>query len=159
MRKVSKEFPVGRLLTHNALFTQPNDLVSSAERMVEMALMSRREQLRRSLVLPNALRVKSNESVPEKERRMPAVDPFAWAEDFHRWALQRCIWHDRCFGGVASLHDDFCGWAIARNEVPCRREAFEWLLRHAGMFVVDGLVSGLILRQDFEAYSDFSPGT
>jgi len=79
----------------------------------------------------------------------------AWKEDFHRWALENCVYRARCFGGVKALHNDFCDWAIARDEVPCRRKAFEWLLREAGMFFADGLVSGLILRLDFEANANF----
>jgi hypothetical protein len=78
----------------------------------------------------------------------PAVNSFGWAEDFHRWALDHCVYRDRCFGGIGALHRDFCEWLIAHDEVPCTRQAFESLMDESGFFSVDGMVSGLILRED-----------
>lgn len=84
---------------------------------------------------------------------LPAHDPAAWAEDFHRWTLNRCCFRDRCFGGIGALHADFCEHQMARNDVPCQRSVFEMLLRDAGFFFADGLVSGLILKTEYEAQS------
>jgi hypothetical protein len=77
--------------------------------------------------------------------------PDAWAEDFHIWALSQCVYHDRCFGGIRSLHRHFSNWAIAREVDPCTLESFKWLLDNAGFFSADGMVSGLILKEDFDA--------
>jgi hypothetical protein len=61
----------------------------------------------------------------------------------------------RCFGGVNCLHIAFCEWESGHGGVPCNRETFERLLNELGFLVgeVSGviLVSGLILRADFEA--------
>lgn len=80
--------------------------------------------------------------------RGPGHDPFAWAEDFHKWALSKCVFRDRCFGGIWALHRDFCEWTISRESVPCRRMTFERLLADQGFLLADGFVSGLILRED-----------
>lgn len=89
---------------------------------------------------------------------IPAHDPAAWTEDFHRWALVRCCFRDRCFGGIGALHADFCNHQIARNDVPCQRSVFERLLRDAGFLFADGLVSGLVLKADVNE-SDFRANT
>ena len=74
--------------------------------------------------------------------------PAAWAEDFHLWAISRCIFRGRCFGGIGALLRDFCEWQVIRDEVPCTRRTFEALLRDAGFLFADGLVSGLLLKAD-----------
>jgi hypothetical protein len=86
---------------------------------------------------------------------LPVVDPFPWAEDFQKWTLARCVYRDRCFGGIGSLHRDFCEWAIACEEPPCNRQIFEQLLDNAGFLSADGMVSGLILREDFEGVKGY----
>jgi hypothetical protein len=77
---------------------------------------------------------------------MAIHDPAAWAEDFHRWALSRCIFRDRCFGGIGALQRDFCEFQVLRDEVPCTGRTFEALLKEAGFFFADGLVYGLLLK-------------
>lgn len=89
---------------------------------------------------------------------IPSHDPAAWVEDFHRWALNRCCFRDRCFGGIGALHMNFCDYQIARDEVPCQRSVFEALLRDAGFLFADGLVSGLILKADLNE-SEFRANT
>lgn len=81
---------------------------------------------------------------------IPIHDPAAWAEDFHRWALANCVYRDRCFGGIGCLHRDFGEWAVSHESVPCTRDVFEQLLRDAGFLFADGLVYGLILKEDWE---------
>ena len=76
--------------------------------------------------------------------------PDAWAEDFHIWALSQCVYHDRCFSGISALHRDFTNWAIAREVDTCTVETFKWLLDNAGFFSADGMVSGLILKEDLD---------
>jgi hypothetical protein len=82
---------------------------------------------------------------------IPPHDPFEWAEDFHKWALARCLYRARDFGGMVALHRDFCKWEIAHDEVPCTHETFEHLVQGLGFLIADGMVSGLIFRADFEA--------
>lgn len=67
-------------------------------------------------------------------------------EDFQRWALDRCVYRNRCFGEIGALCGDFGEWAIAHDSVPCTRSTFEALLRAAGFLFADGLVSGLMLK-------------
>jgi len=81
---------------------------------------------------------------------MASHDPHAWAEDFHRWMLDRCAGGDRYFGGIGALYKDFRDWCIRRNEVPCTRTVFEHLLTDAGFLFAIELVSGLILQEDLD---------
>lgn len=85
------------------------------------------------------------------EQAIPAHDPAAWAEDFHRWAFGCCVYRDRHFGGIGALHTDFCQWTNAHESVPCTRMTFEALLRDQGFFFADGLVYGLLLKEDWGA--------
>ena len=85
---------------------------------------------------------------------MAVHDSRAWAEDFHRWAISRCIFKDRCFGGISSLLRDFYEWQVMRDEVPCTRRTFEALLRDAGLLFADGLVYGVLLKGDSLAASE-----
>jgi hypothetical protein len=79
------------------------------------------------------------------------VNSSGWAEEFHRWALSRCVFRDRCFGGIGSLHCDWCEWQVSHNDVPASRVVFEGLLRDSGFLFADGLVYGLILGEDLWA--------
>lgn len=72
--------------------------------------------------------------------------PAAWAENFHRWMLERCTFQIRRFGGVEALYQDFCSWSKVHEELPAPRPIFDDLLAGAGLFQANGLVSGLILR-------------
>ncbi|MGB9418285.1 MAG: hypothetical protein WCB58_18375 [Acidobacteriaceae bacterium] len=77
---------------------------------------------------------------------MAIHDSTAWAEDFHRWAISRCVFRDRSFGGISALWRDFAEWQVMRDEVPPTRRTFEALLRDAGFLFADGLVYGLLLK-------------
>ena len=81
----------------------------------------------------------------------PVDDPAAWREPFHAWALSECVFKDRCFGGIGCLHVHFAEWAITHDAVPCTRDTFEVLLSDAGFLFCDGMVSGLILHEDYDA--------
>jgi hypothetical protein len=87
---------------------------------------------------------------------IPPDDPAEWREPFVRWLDSACALSPRCFGGVSVLHIAFCEWKFRRGGVPCNRDTFERLLTERGFLVgeVSGvmLVSGLILRTDFEVY-------
>jgi hypothetical protein len=86
---------------------------------------------------------------------IPPHDPAEWREPFARWLDSACVLSPRCFGGVNCLHIAFCEWESGHGGVPCNRETFERLLNELGFLVgeVSGvvLVSGLILRADFES--------
>jgi hypothetical protein len=69
------------------------------------------------------------------------------------WLLERCVYRDRCAGGTSGLHLDFARWCAVQG-LPVResRCAFVAALQAAGFAVTaDGLVSGLVLREDVEA--------
>lgn len=111
-----------------------------------MSLISRREKLRRALDLPEMSSEMSKDSVPIEDFR-------AWAEDFHRWTLDRCVWRQRDFSGIGPLCKDFGCWALEHDIVPCQRKTFEALIEDAGFLFADGLVSGLILKADLRAFT------
>jgi hypothetical protein len=69
------------------------------------------------------------------------------------WLLGRCVYRDRCAGGVGGLHLDFARWCAAQGlTLPESRCSFVAALQAAGFAVTaDGLVSGLVLREDVEA--------
>ena len=81
----------------------------------------------------------------------PADDSAAWRAGFCGWMALACVVRDRCFGGIGSLYIQFCEWTIAHNAAPCTRETFEVLLTNAGYSLADGMVSGLILAEDWES--------
>jgi hypothetical protein len=84
--------------------------------------------------------------------RSQADDPEAWREAFHVWRIQQCVSEDRSFGGIGCLHIHFCEWTVENSAVaPCTRATFEGLLSEAGFLYADGMVSGLILAEDWHA--------
>ena len=106
------------------------------------------------------LSVLSVPTLPVREINAPSAsipphDPAEWREPFVRWLDFACVRSPRCFGGVTCLHIAFCEWESGRGGVPCTRDVFERLLTERGFLIgeVAGvvLVSGLILREDFEA--------
>jgi hypothetical protein len=100
---------------------------------------SRRELLRRAL---------------EDERPilsgMAVQDATEWTPEFEAWASQACVYLDRAFGGVGTLHVAFSEWCVRNRSVPCTRAVFEELLNTQGFLVCDALVSALVLRKDLE---------
>ncbi len=89
---------------------------------------------------------------PAVQPEPPADEPDAWRAPFRAWATSRCVRNARCFGGIGLLHIHFCEWTVAFSTVaPCTRQTFERLLSDAGFIIADGLVQGLLLREDMEA--------
>ena len=78
-------------------------------------------------------------------------DHRAWSDDFHGWASAECLYRDGSFQSIASLHIDFCEWAMHMKSVPCTRRVFERLLIDGGFQISDGFVKGFMLRCDYRA--------
>lgn len=86
----------------------------------------------------------------------PSDDSAAWSESLSRWLDSACVCAPRCFAGLICLHGHFCEWAVEQGHVPIARDAFKQMLVDRDFLVgeVAGvvLISGLIFREDFEAY-------
>ncbi|MDR3752858.1 MAG: hypothetical protein P4K93_09340 [Terracidiphilus sp.] len=69
------------------------------------------------------------------------------------WMLARCVYRDRSWGGVGALYLDLARWCAEQGRpVPASRRAFTAELQAEGFAVsADGLVYGLMLREDAEA--------
>jgi hypothetical protein len=80
---------------------------------------------------------------------IPADDPAAWRDAFWCWIEAECVFRQRCFGGIGSLHVHFCEWAKDHDSVPSTRQTFERLLADAGFLIADGMVSELVLAEDW----------
>lgn len=76
--------------------------------------------------------------------------PEACREDFAGWAAARCAHREGRddWGGIGCLLVDFAEWCASRDATPCPRTTFEQLLQDAGFRLKDGMVSGLVLRED-----------
>lgn len=80
-------------------------------------------------------------------------DPGAWSDDFLMWLKSGRIMHREGrddWGGVGSLHIDFCEWAVTHDAVPCTRRTFERLLEEGNFHIADGLVRGVVLLVDLQ---------
>jgi hypothetical protein len=78
----------------------------------------------------------------------PPLATFAAA--LHAWAMQRCVFSDRSFGGIVVFHKDYVEWCREEGlDVPCSLAHFRaWLLAE-GFVVSDfALVYGLLLTPD-----------
>jgi hypothetical protein len=101
---------------------------------------------------------------PQGAKARPQPLLVAFEEDLHWWAMQRCVFRDRCWGGVAGLHLDYVKWCEQTMDVPCSRAQFrEWLVANGFFLNEGGLVYGLILGVDDEYrkstfHSDPHPG-
>lgn len=75
------------------------------------------------------------------------------------WMLDRLVFRDHCYGGIGALHLDLARWCADHSRpMPVSRRAFERALQTEGFTVTDdGLVYGLILREDMEAYMNSAP--
>ncbi len=69
------------------------------------------------------------------------------------WMLARCVYRDRCFGGVSALYLDLARWCAEQaRPMPASRGAFAAELQTEGfVLTADGFVCGLMLREDLEA--------
>jgi hypothetical protein len=83
----------------------------------------------------------------------PDGDPDEWAADFVAWIDANCVHRPGMddWTAVSTLHIAFCESQIARDSVPCTRNAFESLLRQLGCRFSNGMVSGFLLKTDLEA--------
>ena len=99
---------------------------------------TRREQLRSAFVV-----------AAQGTNACPQVPLVAFEDELHWWAMQRCVFRDRCWGGVFGLHLDYVKWCGQAMDVPCSREQFrEWFFDNRFSLKDLGLVYGLILRVD-----------
>jgi len=69
------------------------------------------------------------------------------------WLLERCVYRDRCWGGIGALYLDLARWCASHSRPgPDSRQAFAAELQAEGFAVTtDGLVYGLLLHEDWEA--------
>jgi len=69
------------------------------------------------------------------------------------WMLARCVYRDRCFGGVGALYLDLARWCTEHGRpMPASRRAFAAELQTEGfVLTTEGLVYGLLLAEDLEA--------
>jgi hypothetical protein len=95
----------------------------------------------------------ASEAMNREQYSLAVVDPDAWADDIAGWALERCINRDdhEDYGGLSALLIDCAEWCIAHETVPPDRDVFFDILSRTGFLIVDGFVSGLILKIDLEA--------
>jgi hypothetical protein len=73
------------------------------------------------------------------------------------WMLARCVYRDRCFGGVGALYLSLARWCAEHGRpAPESRRAFAAVLLAKGFTVTtDGLVVSLVLREDVLAHELF----
>jgi hypothetical protein len=64
-------------------------------------------------------------------------DPAAWRQPVTDWLHSTCLYHQRCFSGVAHLHRAYCEWELSHDDAPCNRETFQTLLLEAGFLIVE----------------------
>jgi len=78
-------------------------------------------------------------------------------EGWEIWLQERCVYRDRWWFGTGALYRDLTGWCAARGKPsPESWQAFVSELRTEGFQTTsDGLVYGLILKVDLEAYERF----
>jgi hypothetical protein len=73
------------------------------------------------------------------------------------WLLENCLYRDRWWGGVGCLHLDLSRWCAAHGRpAPESRRTFIAALQAEGFQLTsDGLVVGLVLREDVLAHEGF----
>jgi hypothetical protein len=102
--------------------------------------LSRRDDLRSSFPL-----------LAELKAAVLGVPLIAFEDELHRWAMERCVFRDRCWGGISGLHLDYRLWCREVMYVPCSEEQFtQWIGNNSFYVNEGGLVYGLILRVDDE---------
>jgi hypothetical protein len=117
-----------------------------------MEMLSRRESLRRALVLSGTSLVTRR---TEMLVQVPYVhdpligDPEAWEGELHQWATTRCAFCDRTWGGVAALHRDYVEWShVTGNIPPATLATFQAWITWQGFTLTVPLVYGLLLAED-----------
>lgn len=75
------------------------------------------------------------------------------------WLLARCVYRDRCWGGVGALYLDLARWCAERGQpAPESRRAFTAELQEEGFALgTDGLVYGLMLAEDWATETSETP--
>jgi hypothetical protein len=91
----------------------------------------------------------------QPEESTPAEVPID--EEWGLWMLARCVYRDRCWGGVGALHLDLARWCADHGRpVLASRRAFVAALQAEGFEVTaDGFVYGLMLARDLEVYEHY----
>lgn len=91
----------------------------------------------------------------QPEEITPAEVPID--EEWGLWMLARCVYRDRCWGGVGALHLDLARWCADHGRpVLASRRAFVAALQAEGFEVTaDGFVYGLMLARDLEVYERY----
>jgi hypothetical protein len=119
-----------------------------------MEMLSRRESLRRALVLSGTSPVTRR---TEMQVQVPYVhdpligDPEGWEDELHQWATARCVFCDRALGGMAALHRDYVEWSHATGNIPPATLAtFQAWIAWQRFTLTDPLVHGLLLAEDFK---------
>jgi hypothetical protein len=84
-------------------------------------------------------------------------DTGPWRADLRRWLEANCVSRpgkeDRT--SVSCLLINFAEWGTTHNSIPCSRMIFEKLLTDAGFRLENGMASGLLLRADLLAHTEF----
>src|ERR1700685_4438286 len=66
-----------------------------------------------------------------------------------QWLEQRCLFHERHRGGVASLHLDYVVWCAQALEVPCSLSSFQdWFVLQGFQLSSFNMVQGIVLKVD-----------
>jgi hypothetical protein len=78
------------------------------------------------------------------------------------WLLEQCVFKDRWWGGIGGLYLDLARWCADHGRsAPASRRTFTAALQEEGFTVtMDGLVYGLVLKEDLDAHKRFqdAPG-
>lgn len=75
-----------------------------------------------------------------------------WDDTMRAWTQARCAFREQSRGSVSRLYVDHIEWAHQiRQPFICDRETFQAVLMALGFQIQDGMVSGLLLREDWEA--------
>jgi hypothetical protein len=90
-----------------------------------------------------------------QSRTEQETNPAPESDALGLWMLARCVYRDRCWGGVGALYLDLARWCAEHGQpAPESRRAFAAELQAEGFAVTtDGLVYGLMLGEDLEAAS------
>ncbi len=75
---------------------------------------------------------------------------------FHGWTRAVCVWREHSWCGLGGLHVSYCEWADAHNADLCDRQTFEAVLACLGFTLKDGMVYGLIFREDAETAAAYN---
>ena len=88
--------------------------------------------------------------------RRRTAKPEEDADELSLWLLDRCVFRDRSWTAIGSLHLDCAQWrANHRRDVCASRRTFVDALRAEGFTVTDGWCYGLLLKEDLIAHEAF----